>query len=821
MSLDITKYRNSFLNEAIDHLHTVNEQLLLLEEEPTDNERINSIFRAIHSMKGTSRMLKLLRINQVAHSLENILDALRSGRISHSKPLSNLLFQGADLLSALVEESRTGVEIDTDLEIYCQRFNLAAQGEAWQEEGTAQAVVALPPEEEVNFEGEAKPEAASQAEEMQAAQSAGAASAPAVPDAAVEAAPAAVRQSVAGEHATPSLASHMPPLSAAGGVKPVLPGGQANTGKRAEESSDKLRVTAPRLDAATIRIPAERLDELINISGEIALLHRRQLQRAGELRQIAGLARKIHKYFQQLDKLPAGHADQELWQSLGDRLLEMRHSSYQTASAFTADADLQSFLVEHLQSKTLHLRMLPLTNLFNSLARSVRDAAASLGKDVRFIVDGGEASLDKKIIERLGEPLLHMIRNALDHGIESVEQRLAAGKEAQGRLRLFAGYEGGNVIIELADDGAGIPVAKIKERALKLKLVDETLLPLMAEREIVQLIFHPGLSTSSFITDISGRGVGMDVVRKNIVEDLKGEIQVETVAGQGTRFTIRLPATLAVRNLLVVAAGGEMFAFLSDFVDEIIHITPDEILPMAGYEAIRLREQFVPVTTMAALLEQPGLQQDRRKKRVAVLIISNGSERLGVTIDGLVDQGAMMIKPLPSHMQSNPWVSGVTQSGNQDAICLLHVPGLIQRAKRESVTRHRVSIQENSDNRQSIRILVADDSINTSEIERSILESYGYQVEVANDGMAAWGKLQKGAFDLLITDVEMPRMDGFSLVKTVRESARHAELPVIMVTSLEKEEDKRRGMQVGANAYIVKGDFQQTTLLDTVRTLIG
>ncbi|MBF0183052.1 MAG: hybrid sensor histidine kinase/response regulator [Magnetococcales bacterium] len=797
MSLDIAKYRVSFLNEAMDHLRTVNDELLLLEQDPGDVERINTVFRAVHSMKGTSRMLKLLRINKVAHAMEDVLDALRSGRIAHSRELSNLLFHGADLLTVLVEESRTGVEVAADLEEFCQQFSLAAQGQPWQASAEQAGTEAPQEEEAIAFASETTTGQSSEESPL------------------LQVVSSAVQESSDLSSPPPSKPVVVAQAGKADGFN------NAAVGHSPESTSGKVRESAPRMDSATIRIPAERLDELINLSGEIALLHRRQLQRAVELRQLASSARKLGKHFQKLENDLQEPTDRDLWFSLGEPLQEMRHLAYQTASAFSADADLQSFLVEHLQSKTLHLRMLPLSNLFNSLARSVRDVATSLAKEVRFVVDGGEASLDKKIIERLGEPLMHMIRNAIDHGIEGVEQRLAAGKPAAGLVRLFAGYEGGNVIIELSDDGAGIPLTKIKEKALKLKLVDEALLPLMSDREVVQLIFHPGLSTSSFITDISGRGVGMDVVRKNIVDDLKGEIAVETVAGQGSRFTIRLPATLAVRNLLVVTAGGSMFAFLSDFVDEIIHIAPDEILPMAGYAAIRLREQFVPVTTMAELLEQPGWEQDARKKKLAVLIVSNGAERLGIVIDTLVDQGAMMIKPLPAHMQSNSWVSGVTQSGNQDAICLLHVPGLISRAKRENLSQQRTALTESSDHRQTIRILVADDSINTSEIERSILESYGYQVEVANDGLAAWGKLQKGSFDLLITDVEMPRMDGFTLVKTVRESSRYAELPVIMVTSLEKEEDKRRGMLVGANAYIVKGDFQQTTLLDTVRTLIG
>ncbi|MEO5364272.1 MAG: response regulator, partial [Magnetococcus sp. DMHC-8] len=722
-------------------------------------ETLHNIFRAAHSIKGTSRMLKLERINTAAHKLEDLLGALRSGRLVLTRELSTLLFHGADVIAELVEENRNRQEPAFDLEAFCRRLEEALQG------GTAIGQ--------------------------------------AIPTRTVSPA-----RDESDDTSSAHLAPPPPPASSQQAADAVIP------------SSSNRETPQTRLAGTTIRIASDRLDEVINATGEISLIQRRMMERTADLKKLARTTRRLQRHAQLMRKDGQTSIDELL--NVQDLVAQVTLLARQTSTAFADDAEMQTLLVKDLQNKALGMRMLPLSTVFNSVARSVRDIAAAVGKEIDFVSEGGESELDKKMIERIGEPLLHMVRNAIDHGIEPVDKRRQAGKPDRGSIRLFAGYEGGSIIIELEDDGAGLPLEAVKERALKMKLVDRDTLEQMAEREVVELIFHPGLSTSSFITDVSGRGVGMDVVRKNIVEELKGEITVETTPGKGSRFNIRLPATLAVRSLLVVEAERTLFAFLSDFVDEIIQVQQPDLIPMAGYTAVRLREQFIPVFELLHLLNQASPEDTVSREILTILIVSNGAERLGIVVNTLESQGAMTIKPLPVHLQNNAWVSGITQAGNQDAICLLHVPALVARARQGQISQRRQARAVTGQQEQrKIRILVADDSINTSEIERSILESYGYKVEVANDGLSAWSKLQEASYDLLITDIEMPRMDGFTLTEKVRGSGPQGNLPVIIVTSLESEADKKRGMQVGANAYIVKGDFQQTTLLDTVRTLVG
>ncbi|MBF0461806.1 MAG: hybrid sensor histidine kinase/response regulator [Magnetococcales bacterium] len=755
MAFDLEKFRANFLNEAGDYLRQINDNLLILEKNPEHLETIHDIFRSVHSIKGTSRMLKLERINTAAHKVEDLLDGLRSTRIPLTRELFTLLFQGADALTALVEESRANLGPVFDLEAFCRRL---------EEVGQPSQLSQPPPQPPPPPPPSPPPQ--------------------------------------------PSPPPPPPPPPPPDGSRPL-------------EASPLPSRDAPavRSTAATIRIAADRLDDVINVSGEIAMVQRRLLERSLELKRVVKLAKTLAKQAQVTQNGDPNSLEERL--PIQNLAAQMALLVQATSASFANDAEMQSLLVDNLQNKVLGLRMLPLSTIFNAVARSVRDISTAMGKEVDFIEEGGESELDKKIIERIGDSLLHMVRNALDHGIEPLEQRRQAGKPERGVLRLSAGYEGGSVIIELEDDGAGISLDGLRNRALQMKLMDEEILDQMTEREVIDLIFHPGLSTSPFITDVSGRGVGMDVVRRNIVDELKGEISVETTLGKGSRFHIRLPATLAVRTLLVVSVAQTLFAFLSDFVDEIIQIPLAELTLMAGRPAVRLREQFIPVVELGHLLNLPQPAETTSTEILTILVVSNESERLGLIVHALEGQGSLPIKPLPRHLKNNPWVSGITQSGHHDAICLLHVPGLIARAKQGQLSQRGRAQGVEAQTHRKMRILVADDSVNTSEIERSILESYGYQVDVAHDGLVAWGKLQATSYDLLITDIEMPRMDGFTLTEKVRGSGQQANLPVIMVTSLEKEADKRRGMQVGANAYIVKGDFQQTTLLDTVKILVG
>jgi chemotaxis protein histidine kinase CheA len=560
-----------------------------------------------------------------------------------------------------------------------------------------------------------------------------------------------------------------------------------------------------------LRINAAKLDDLIRLMGEIVSEHGRFRRHVWRMREIE---RQTERFMAHLAEMCEKHEGRSELAASGAAL----HQSLRQAVRSMSDASLmQDHLVGDLQETSLKLRMLPLSTVFDTLRRTVRDLAREHGKDMDFVVDGGETELDRKIIERIGDPLIHMIRNALDHGLESTAEREAAGKPPKGTITLSAFYDGGCVTLALSDDGKGMSAERIREKALAKRLYDADTLGRMSRSEITNLIFLPGFSTSPIITDLSGRGVGMDVVRKNIVDDLKGAIIIETQEGKGTTFFLRLPLNLAVFPLFLVSVNGLACALPATSIAEMLSVRTDEIIEIVHKRAIRLREQIIPVEDLDAIL---GLHRetDREADERLLVIVRDGDEKLGLLVDEILGREEMVVKPLPAHLQNLHLVSGATIGEGNAIVNVLHVPELFRLARElvEPGRRQHVAAED-----RTATILVVDDSYNTREIEKSILEAYGYFVVTAGDGQEAWEQTRDAMYDMVITDVEMPRLDGFSLTERLRGDDRYRHIPVIIVTSREKDEDKKRGIAVGADAYIVKGAFDQSNLLATVKSLIG
>jgi chemotaxis protein histidine kinase CheA len=374
--------------------------------------------------------------------------------------------------------------------------------------------------------------------------------------------------------------------------------------------------------------------------------------------------------------------------------------------------------------------MQPLSTVFEPLRRTIRDLAHEHGKDIDFVVEGGDTELDRKIIDRIGDSLMHMIRNSLDHGLESAEGRIAAGKSPRGTIHLSAYYDSGCVTISLSDDGKGLSIDKIREKALSRQLFPAETLAGMSRAEITDLIFMPGFSTSPIITDLSGRGVGMDVVRKSVVDDLKGTIVVETREGSGTTFFLRLPLNLAVFPLFLLSAGGRICALPATALVEMLAVQRNDIIEIVNKRAIRLREQIIPVENLAALVRLPR-ESGPEAGEVVIVIIRDGEEKLGLIVDEIIGREEMVVKPLPAHLQNLRMVSGVTIGERDSIINVLHVPELIRQAREISDPgRLRPATREE----RTATVLVVDDSINTREIEKSILEAYGYAVVTAKMG---------------------------------------------------------------------------------------
>lgn len=498
-----------------------------------------------------------------------------------------------------------------------------------------------------------------------------------------------------------------------------------------------------------------------------------------------------------------------------DEIAELDSASAIAYREMRSSTSRLGILVESLQDSVRMMRLIPVATLLRPMTRSVRDIARELEKNIQFDIVGDDIEIDRVVLDGIRDPLIHLLRNALDHGIELPEQRLARGKSAQGLLRVTVTSEGSQIVMVIEDDGEGISVDKIAASARSKNLLSEPELAAMSRDEILNLIFRPGFSSKDIITSISGRGVGLDVVVANL-RKLKGAVQVETEEGRGTRFILRLPITLATDHGVLIRAGGAVFAIPISAVDRIMEIRPEQVVEVEASYAILYRGRSIVLRDLAATLEMDTRERIDRKV-LPVIVISKGWDSVAFLVDEVIGEREIVVKPLRPPLHSVRNVNGGTLTGSGEVIMVLNPSDLVDTGLRSSFAPLQVGQQEPAPNK---RVLVVDDSITTRTLEKSILEHAGYSVTAAVDGKQAWQLVQEQPFDLVVTDVEMPQMNGFELTELIKQSDRYNRVPVIIVTSLMKEADRMRGIEVGADAYIVKGQFETRVLLDVVEQLI-
>jgi two-component system chemotaxis sensor kinase CheA len=448
----------------------------------------------------------------------------------------------------------------------------------------------------------------------------------------------------------------------------------------------------------------------------------------------------------------------------------------------------------------------------------IRDLAREQGKQVTLTIDGGETELDKRVLEQIKDPLIHLLRNGVDHGLETPAEREKAGKPAEGHIVLSASQQGNRIVIMVNDDGRGLDLETIRTSAIRKGLLRMNEIEKLSDADTANLIFNSGLSTSKIITDISGRGVGMDVVRQN-VEELHGTLEVDFEPNQGTTFTMTLPLTLASSRGLLVRAGEQIFALPLTSVERMLQIKSSAVASVEGKEAITYQGKPVAVAWLTDLLELPS--GPRNTDQLTVVIVAVAEKRLGLVVDDLAGEQEIVIKNLGRQLAKVAGIAGATLLGSGQVILVLHVADLIKLAARTRSRSHVVTDADHKETDQRKTILVVDDSITTRTLEKNILEAVGYEVKLATDGKEALGVLATdGLPHLIVSDINMPRLDGFELTSRIKQDDRYTDIPVILVTSLDSPADKARGIEVGADAYIVKSSFDQGNLLDTIEQLV-
>jgi len=569
----------------------------------------------------------------------------------------------------------------------------------------------------------------------------------------------------------------------------------------------------------TVRVETRKLDDLLTLVGELSVIEGRGQHRLllmdDLLEQWTMLERSRRKFQSMLRGVEvdartseALRAENEVLAQLGSRIREARDAFYEDGARLETTANT---LEEHVHAA----RLLPLSTLFALFPRMVRDLAKQQGKEVELVIEGGEISVDKRILEEMKDPLMHLLRNALDHGIEPPAERERQGKPRGGVVRLRAVREGSGVRLEVRDDGRGLDMEAIRQVALKHGLHDETTLAAMTPAQLQQLIFLPGFSTSTFVTELSGRGVGLDVVRVT-VEHLKGDIRMESSSQQGTAMQIHLPLSLATTRLLLVSVGDRLYGLPIEFVHSLLCVREEDIFILDGRPAIKLDGQPVIAPSLADLLALPA---GNRGSETVCIVIQVGNERLGLRVDEFLDEEEVVAKPLGAPLTRVRNVSGLTILGSGE-ICAVLNPADLLRSAHKLATVPSETKSERVAAAAKIAILLVEDSALVRAMEKRILEDAGYEVVAAEDGLDALNALGRHSFAAVVSDINMPNMDGLMLTARIRKEPRYKDLPVILVTALSSDEDKRRGLEVGANAYIPKPSFDQRVLLETLKRLI-
>lgn len=735
----------TFVAELDDQVRALNADLLALEASPADAERIRSLFRSAHAVKGAARVANVPAVEDACHALESLFARIRDGETALDRAVFELLFTAVDALADARDRLRDRRPLDgAPLSAILPQLHAAAEQTAAE---TQQAV----------------------------AQPAAPASAP----------PAALP----------------PPRSVAKEA--------ARTAETPAARPAKEEAAAPAAPTAddTVRVRAEKLDVVAQHAGELVVASRAVMRQTAEWLDFRNeLARWAVQWTRRRTNGRAGPEPAELETEL-QRLVQQ--ADRQARGAVAKHGVLER-AVDDVVGGVRRLRLRPMSEVLEGLPRAVRDIAARTDKRIELQVEGGEIEADRVVIDALREPLLHLVRNAADHGIESPAARAAAGKPETGTIRIATSLRGGRLRVTVEDDGAGVDAA-----AARRSIASRGGVPPADDRQLAWLLLGGGISTRTEATELSGRGVGLDLVRTSL-ERLGGTVRMMWRAGRGTRFIIEAPPMPAALRAVLVAAGGQLFAIPASNVERLVRVVPEQVRHLGGRLVLPIGGQPVPLVSLAAVLGPP-LHPRPLSIVIPAMLVESGEETIALTVDELVDSTDIVIRPLDRRAVV-PHIAGGALLATGEIALVLSPGSLVEAALRR---RAEQGIADATGASAPRRVLVADDSITTRTLEQSVLESAGYLVTLAVDGEHAWEQLQDGGIELVLADVEMPRADGFELCRRIRAAKRFSELPIVLVTGLESAADRARGLEAGADAYITKSSFDQTTLLDTIRQLIG
>ena len=795
-----------FRLEAESQTEILSAGILSIEQSENSPQTIESLMRAAHSLKGAARIVNLDPAVRVAHALEDVFIAAGEGRITVTASDTDLLLSSVDFLSgiAVTEDAGEATWLGR-ADTLVADLNSLVRKESGSQTRSAPAA-SIPPVAPPPQPAEAGSPAPATADSAPPSDLTAEKSLPS------NVQPTANAQPPQRSASSPAGPSAEVPPSAAPIAEPPRP--RASTAEIDEEER-------------VVRVSAGSLSRLVGLAGE-SLVEARQLRPFVDslllLRSLqTELCDAVTRVEDDLRSMNVGGSSSQkigvetLRQQAGHGLERLS----QLIESFESFARRNEDLSERLHREVIFSRMRPLADGIHGFPRLVRDLARQLGKHVRLEIRGDQTGVDRDILDKLEAPLSHLIRNAVDHGMESPDDRAAAGKPAGGTIVLEAGHRAGNLTIVISDDGRGIDVEALRRRIVDRQLVTETVAGRLSEAELLEFLFLPGFSTRNAVSEISGRGVGLDVVQ-TMVKAVGGSVRVATEPGQQTSFTLQLPITMSVIRALLVDIGGEPYAFPLTRIDQILTASRDDLATIEGRDYVEYDERAIGLVHATDVLGIP--QTNQQPELLPVVVVGDHGQRFGMVVDAFLGERDLEVRPLDPRLGKVPDISSASVLENGDPVLIIDVEDLVRSidslltgrgispidAAREELASNRVK-----------RVLVVDDSITVRELERQLLQSRGYQVDVAVDGRDGWNAFRSTPYDLVVSDIDMPRMDGIGLVTLIKTDAQRSHVPVVIVSYKDREEDRLRGLEAGATRYLTKSSFHDETFLDTIAELIG
>ncbi|VVO17443.1 hybrid sensor histidine kinase/response regulator [Pseudomonas fluorescens] len=747
-----------FSLEAEAQTQVLSAGLLALERDPTQADHLESCMRAAHSLKGAARIVGVDAGVSVAHVMEDCLVSAQEGRLYLRPEHIDALLQGTDLLMRIATPDNSPGP--ADIEAYVAVMDRLLDPLA----------LAVP-----------------------------------------------ISTPIA-----PFMAEDLPQAPGVELVMPVLDveqpsgasGESAARARRTTENGERvLRVTAERLNSL-LDLSSKSLVETLRLKPHLASMQRLKRLQNNSLRALENLNVHLKEHALSLEAREALDDARRL-------LAESRQLLVEKNAELDEFAWQASQRAQVLYDTALACRMRPFADVLTGQVRMVRDLGRSLGKQVRLEIEGEKTQVDRDVLEKLEAPLTHLLRNAVDHGIESPEQRLLAGKPAEGLIRLRASHQAGLLVLELSDDGNGVDLEKVRRSIIERQLSPAETAAQLSEEELLTFLFLPGFSLRDTVTEVSGRGVGLDAVQ-HMVRQLRGAVVLEQTVGEGSHFHLEVPLTLSVVRSLVVEVGDEAYAFPLAHIERMCDLEPADIVQVEGRQHFWHEGRHVGLVAASQLLQRPASQHSQQTLKVVV--IREREAIYGVAVERFIGERTLVVLPLDERLGKVQDISAGALLDDGSVVLIVDVEDMLRSVDKllntgrlERISRQGSQVVEAARK----RILVVDDSLTVRELQRKLLLNRGYDVAVAVDGMDGWNALRSEDFDLLITDIDMPRMDGIELVSLLRRDNRLQSLPVMVVSYKDREEDRRRGLDAGADYYLAKASFHDDALLDAVVELIG